>query len=593
MATEISRNFTDRRGKVAQFSYDGLNRRTSAGYGWNGTAYESTVSYTFDSGNRLTQAVDSISGTITRGYDGLDRLTSETTPQGSVSYTFDVAARRTSLTVSGQAVVNYTFDNANRLTQIAQGSSTVLLSYDAANRRTSLTLPNGVTTNYSYDSASELTALTYTLGGNTLGNLTYYYDLAGRRSSVGGSLAAVNLPTAVSSAGYNANNQLTTWGGSALSYDLNGNMTSDGTHSYNWDARNHLSQIDAGATGSLVHDAFGRRTSKTILGGQTGFLYDGVNPVQELSGTTVTANLLTGGVDEYFSRTDALGARHFLTDALGSTLALTDSAGTVQTGYAFEPFGSTTGSGATTTNSFAYTGRELDGTGLYYYRARYYNPTLQRFISEDPVGFHGGIDLYSYAYNSPTMFRDPTGLDGGSTVLVAGGTAATTGVSVTTTVTVVEIGSSSAPVFSLIAGGSAEGGSVGGPLGVAVGALAGLAVYDGYALHDLGVAEGWWPSSQSPQQKPPTTGRYSCGSGRSDDPGDSPCKQLYLAELESCYARFTGEDLRWCQRRAELNYERCLKGQEPLSPSNCSSILDPEKSKIRLKCVIREGVPRA
>src|SRR6266516_1197018 len=99
------------------------------------------------------------------------------------------------------------------------------------------------------------------------------------------------------------------------------------------------------------------------------------------------------------------------TDALGSTLALTDSSGTTQTSYTFEPFGNTSASGSATTNSFAYTGRELDSTGLYFYRARYYNPTLQRFISEDPIGFAGGdADLYAYAQNDPTSLTDPFGL---------------------------------------------------------------------------------------------------------------------------------------------------------------------------------------
>jgi RHS repeat-associated protein len=85
-----------------------------------------------------------------------------------------------------------------------------------------------------------------------------------------------------------------------------------------------------------------------------------------------------------------------LTDALGSTLALSDSTGALQTQYTYEPFGNAMASGAATTNSFAYTGRELDPTGLYFYRDRYYNPQLGRFISEDPVGFKSGINVYAY-----------------------------------------------------------------------------------------------------------------------------------------------------------------------------------------------------
>jgi RHS repeat-associated protein len=124
------------------------------------------------------------------------------------------------------------------------------------------------------------------------------------------------------------------------------------------------------------------------------------------------ANVLTGlGVDEYFVRTDAGGPSTILTDALGSTVALTDSAGGVQTQYTYEPFGATTKTGAATGNSIDYTERESDATGLKYYRARYYHPGLQRFISEDPIGFAAGdTNVYAYVFNSPTELRDPSGL---------------------------------------------------------------------------------------------------------------------------------------------------------------------------------------
>jgi len=91
-------------------------------------------------------------------------------------------------------------------------------------------------------------------------------------------------------------------------------------------------------------------------------------------------------------------------------LALTNDAGAVQTTYRYDPFGNTTVTG-TSTNPFQYTGRENDGTGLMFYRARYYSPTLQRFISEDPIEFFGGdVNLYAYVLNSPLNFIDPYGL---------------------------------------------------------------------------------------------------------------------------------------------------------------------------------------
>jgi type VI secretion system secreted protein VgrG len=111
-------------------------------------------------------------------------------------------------------------------------------------------------------------------------------------------------------------------------------------------------------------------------------------------------------------RVDSASTRSVLGDALGSTVSLADSGGTVQTEYTYEPFGVATVSGVSSGNELRYTGREDDGTALDYYRARYYHPTLQRFLSEDPIGFAGGdVNLYAYVGNDPFNYRDPLGLD--------------------------------------------------------------------------------------------------------------------------------------------------------------------------------------
>jgi YD repeat-containing protein len=122
---------------------------------------------------------------------------------------------------------------------------------------------------------------------------------------------------------YNANNQLTQWNGTAMTYDANGNTLNDGTNSYVWDARNRLVSADNNAA-SFSYDPLGRRVNKSFLSSSTSYLYDGANAVQELNGTTPTANLLTGGIDERFTRTTVTETDNYLTDALGSTVALTD-----------------------------------------------------------------------------------------------------------------------------------------------------------------------------------------------------------------------------------------------------------------------------
>jgi RHS repeat-associated protein len=419
--------FTDRKGQVTSFDYDGLNRRIQATYN-----DASAIRYIYDTGDRLTQVADSTSGIITATYDGLDGVTSETTPQGSVSHNYDAAGRRTSMTVAGQPSVAYTYDDADHLTQLTQEAAVVAFTYDRAGKRLILTLPNGITAAYAYDATSRISGIIYTAGETTLGNLGYAYDAAGRRTEVGGSWARVNLPSAMAGATYDDANQLLTFGSETLTYDVNGNLISEGNASYTWNARN---QLVSTARSSFSYDGLGRRVQKTVDGVKTEFLYDGINLVQELSNGVPTKLLTCKCIDEYFARADLGRTEFFLTDALGSTVALTDVMHTVQTEYTYEPFGKTTATGAISANPLQYTGRENDQIGLYYYRARYYHPTLQRFVSEDSLDIseilllrqidpddeylrHLHATMLSdvqlmhptlYVTNDPINYRDPTG----------------------------------------------------------------------------------------------------------------------------------------------------------------------------------------
>ena len=128
-------------------------------------------------------------------------------------------------------------------------------------------------------------------------------------SAGGGTLFQSVLPAALTSATYDVANRLTNWtapGGTTLPvYDANGNMTGDGTRTFSWDSRNRLTAI-TGTAANSTYDGAGRRTSATLAGSATGYLYDGPDIVQEQSGGALSASLLTGlGIDERFSRTAA------------------------------------------------------------------------------------------------------------------------------------------------------------------------------------------------------------------------------------------------------------------------------------------------
>lgn len=402
---------TDRRGKVDKFSYDALNRLTESKFGVSGETSESTIKYEYDNGNRLTKIIDSTAGTYTPEYDELNRLKSLATPQGTISYAYDEANRRTSMTVPGQEALKYTYDEANRLKELKRGTQTITFAYDEANRPTNTTLVDGVEEQYGYDEANELTSIAYKKGATTLGELDYAYDLDGRKEAVWGSYARTALPEAFSAAKYNADNEQTERGTKKFSYDANGNLTSDGTSEYKWNARNQLTSITGTIKVTYGYDPYGRRTTRTLGSTTNELLYDGPNVVQEVHEKTVTANLLTGFLpNKVFTRTTSTATESLLADQLGSTIGLAGSTGTVATTYTYDPFGTTTREGTTSENTTQYAGQENDGNNIYYDRARYYNPTAARFISQDPTGQQGsGPNLYLYTNDNPTNATDPYG----------------------------------------------------------------------------------------------------------------------------------------------------------------------------------------
>src|SRR5205814_3098155 len=117
------------------------------------------------------------------------------------------------------------------------------------------------------------------------------------------------------------------------------------------------------------------------------------------------------GVDEPLAISRSGITALYNADGLGSVTSLYDSGGAQAATYTFTSFGNSTTTG-TLFNPFQFTGREWDSeTGLYYYRARYYDPHAGRFIGEDPIGFNEGTDFYSYVGNDPIRWGYASGLE--------------------------------------------------------------------------------------------------------------------------------------------------------------------------------------
>jgi RHS repeat-associated protein len=378
------------------------------------------VTYSYDAIDRPTAVNDSVGGNISWVYDtvnsGHHPRMAETTSHGTVTTEFDKIGRRLKLSATGQTDVTYTYDKNSRLKTVMQGTTTVSLAYDDAGRRTTLTYPNGVVMSYGYDNANRVETIAHVKTPTTIESLTYVNDAAGNRTKLTRANAAASLIPAAVTADYDAANEQIKFNSPTVNlvYDNNGNLTSftdgSGTTTYTWNARNQMTAISGpGLTASLVYDGLGRRTSKTINSTTTGYWYDGQDILAELNGSTVTASYIRSlDIDEPFIR-QAASNDFYQTDALGSTPALTDAAGSAQTTYTYEPFGKTTVNG-TSSNPHQFSGRENDGTGTYYYRARYYQPKSPRFIGEDPIGLAGGMNVYTYVENNPLLWKDPLGL---------------------------------------------------------------------------------------------------------------------------------------------------------------------------------------
>ncbi|VAW62716.1 hypothetical protein MNBD_GAMMA08-1242, partial [hydrothermal vent metagenome] len=160
------------------------------------------------------------------------------------------------------------------------------------------------------------------------------------------------------------------------------------------------------------YDPFGRRFSKSVDGTLKRYVYSGDNIIAIVdNGGNTLSTFNTLGVDRPLSITTGANTYYYHRDHQGSIISLSDSGGNNIETYAYDAYGVTSKTtSAVTGNPFAFTGREFDDDDLYYYRARYYDPQSQRFISQDPIEFSAGdYNFYRYVFNNPVNLTDPSG----------------------------------------------------------------------------------------------------------------------------------------------------------------------------------------
>jgi RHS repeat-associated protein len=444
-------------------TYDAANRLTATGYS------DSTpgVSLTYDAVGNRTQISDG-GGTQTYTYDAANRLTGVTRGTNTFSYAYDLAGNPTSRTYPDGTVTTYGYDNDERLASATSGGVTTSYAYDPASNLVTTTLPsgNGYVETRTYDRAGRLTDVKNAKAGATLSEFavttdavgnpttvvrsgavtsttTYGYDANDRLTSVcflancpGGSDPFIRWtydavgnrltearPTGTTNYTYNNADQMTQAGSTAYTYDQNGNEKTAGSRTFTYDLANRLISTTSGSTTTTyTYDGDGNRLQASTgaqASKKTNYLWDvqGTLPQMALErdGSNALLRRYVYGARRIFMTTG--GSNYYYHyDNSGSVANVTSSTGASQWTEVYEPFGSirteTKNNSSAPANFMKFAGEYQDATGLYYLRARQYDPTLGRFTVLDPENVDGDnsfASAYVYAADRPTVLNDPSG----------------------------------------------------------------------------------------------------------------------------------------------------------------------------------------
>ncbi len=432
------------------FTYDNRDRVLTSDNTSTPGAPNVVLSYGYDSVGNVKSVTDTINGvaggTNAYSFSSLNCLT-QLTQMGNnvrdkrVDFGYNAIGQFTAIdryaNLAGTQLVtgtDYVYNEMNRLASLTHNNGTADVAfynfaYDAGSRITQITDIDGVT-DYSYDNRDQLTASDRSDTNNP--DESYSYEANGNRVS-----------SSIHGEGYETGdgNRLLSDGTFNYEYDNEGNLirrteiATGVVRELEWDYRNRLvAVIDKNAAGNetqrveYTYDVFDRRIAKVVDNNPqdavnalvTHFVYDGSDVHLEFVDSdganepVLDIRYLQGPeVDQILAQEEVGGdAIWHLTDRLGTIRDLADNSGTVINHITYDSFGNVVSeTDADFETCYLFAGREFDEeTGLYYYRARYYDGIQGKFLSNDPIGFRGGDpNLYRYVFNSPINASDPRG----------------------------------------------------------------------------------------------------------------------------------------------------------------------------------------
>jgi len=438
-------------GTTNRFSYraDGLletaeNEEGVVTNAWNeakrlaateGPGPNSRVEYGWYPGGQVSNVIFA-GGQIVYSNDCLERTSRIESPEGVFRATYNTNNGSLSECVYPNGIrMQLHYDVMDRITQmrwLGNGGTTVRsfeYSYDCIGLITNIARETGERFVYGYDGLDRLASSRVLNATNGVAyEAGFGYDLAGNRTNAVVNGAPISYVTGVG-------NRLIAWGAEGYSgYDAAGNVTSliyDAANRVDlmWNGQYKVSEIRT--NGILAerfgYDAWGRRSWIADEQATNFMIYSGADLLCEVNETGGVLRTYTygPGIDNILAMTvhDA-GTTHtyyYLKDHLGSVHALANEAGQIVEQYAYDAWGNVLsikdGSGnsiteSTVGNRILWQGREYSWkTGLYYFRARWYDPVTGRWLSKDPIGLSGGVNLYAYCHNDPINYNDPLGLD--------------------------------------------------------------------------------------------------------------------------------------------------------------------------------------